>query len=180
MTPTIHQLGGIDHETILALVERLERAYPDSNLGCARTSTKRYGVIGEGKVRGRVALLPFSSGKDLLDHDCPALAALAAEVRKVLPAERSWNLEAWANVLRRGDWFEEHDHVAGENQWSAIYYLAAPAGSRLAFGEDKIDVKTGMLLLFPAAAKHRVPICDGAGQRVSIAFNAWPAPAGAA
>ena len=123
-----------------------------------------------------------------------ALAAVAEityeQIRKRFPAcDMTVQLHggAWANVSRAGDYNKVHNHPGA--MWSGVFYVAMgnrdpePAGSGcLEFVDPRsgnqqalkivIDPKPGQILIFPAWLYHYVNPFRGAGERISVAFNA--------
>jgi uncharacterized protein (TIGR02466 family) len=108
-----------------------------------------------------------------------------------------FRLEGWINVNRAGDHNVLHCHPGCF--LSASYYVSVPAemkGGEIVFRDPRgpavamyetpgIDLPwvgsgmgipftpaTGHLLLFPSWLEHRVERFEGAGERISIAFNA--------
>lgn len=108
-----------------------------------------------------------------------------------------FRLEGWINTNRAGDYNVLHCHPGCF--LSAVYYVKVPQamkGGSIVFRDPRgpavamyetpgIDLPwvgtgtgipfsptTGQLLIFPAWLEHRVEIFEGAGERISIAFNA--------
>jgi uncharacterized protein (TIGR02466 family) len=106
-------------------------------------------------------------------------------------------LRGWINVNRAGDFNTLHSHPGCF--LSATYYVKVPAvmkGGEIYFRDPRgpavamyetpgielpwvgsgigipIAPATGKLLLFPSWLEHRVEPFEGAGERISIAFNA--------
>jgi uncharacterized protein (TIGR02466 family) len=104
-------------------------------------------------------------------------------------------LSAWANVLRRGDYFTPHTH--SNSVWSLVLYVDAgdssrDAGGALALRDPRAGAglvhgptnahdtactftlfpRTGMLVVFPAWLVHWVVPYQGERPRISIALNA--------
>jgi uncharacterized protein (TIGR02466 family) len=101
-----------------------------------------------------------------------------------------FGVQAWAMVMRRGDYTTLHDH--GEAHWSVVYFADAgePSGERagvLAFVDPRrggrpggvlrvgttfeVRPSTGMLVVFPGWLQHFVHGYDGDRPRVSISAN---------
>jgi uncharacterized protein (TIGR02466 family) len=101
-----------------------------------------------------------------------------------------WKVVAWANVNLAGDFNNIHVHPA--STWSGTYYVdagdptdgAAPlhlcdpcAARTITFlpavvqGSVYIHPKPGLMVLFPSYVPHMVLPHEGAGTRISIAFN---------
>lgn len=99
---------------------------------------------------------------------------------------------AWANINPKGAPHPPHFHP--NNFLSGVYYVqAAPGGDRILFHEprpqldiiaprvleptrytaqsEKVRVKPGRLVMFPAWLTHSVPINDSPHLRISVAFN---------
>lgn len=108
---------------------------------------------------------------------------------------RITRLYGWANVNGAGDYNTIHSHPT--SQWSGVYYAAIgendpsrplsgviefqdPRGAPQAqpfpgfdFGHKlRLVPETGLLLVFPSWLLHMVHPFHGAGERISIAFNA--------
>ena len=106
-----------------------------------------------------------------------------------------FRLEGWINVNRAGDHNVLHCHPG--SFLSAVYYARVPQtmrGGEIVFRDPRgpavamyetpgielpwvgtgvpFSPTTGQLLLFPAWLEHRVEPFEGAGERISIAFNA--------
>jgi uncharacterized protein (TIGR02466 family) len=109
----------------------------------------------------------------------------------------TFSLKGWINVNRAGDRNVLHCHPGAF--LSATYYVRTPEemkGGELWFRDPRgpavamyetpgiplswvgsgvglpFPPKTGRLLIFPAWLEHRVEPFEGAGERISIAFNA--------
>jgi uncharacterized protein (TIGR02466 family) len=106
-----------------------------------------------------------------------------------------WEIQAWANVNRRGHFNRQHHHVRNFNLWSGVYYVdtgervtepPSAAGARIVFAdrhrveaagrEDlrhrySVQPETGLMLLFPSSLGHEVEPYRGNGSRITIAFN---------
>ena len=101
-----------------------------------------------------------------------------------------WDVYAWANVNRTGDFNKMHVHPA--STWSGTYYIDAgdPAGAPAPLHLfDPIPARTvtflpkavqesvfihpkpGLMVLFPSYVPHMVFPHEGNGKRISIAFN---------
>jgi uncharacterized protein (TIGR02466 family) len=103
-------------------------------------------------------------------------------------------LNAWANVLRRGNYNTIHNHP--ESTWSGVYYvdvgttatenplsgvlelmdprpfveMVATPGQP--FGRPvRIQPENGLMVLFPSWLYHQVHVYSGEGVRIAIAFN---------
>jgi uncharacterized protein (TIGR02466 family) len=99
---------------------------------------------------------------------------------------------AWANVLRRGDYFSPHLH--GESAWSGTYYLDAgepDMGGILLLRDPRagagqtitpvnrfdtactfeVTPRDGLLVIFPSWLLHMVTPYRGDRPRISVAFN---------
>ncbi len=103
-------------------------------------------------------------------------------------------VQAWAMVMREGDYTVPHDHA--ESHLSGVYYLDAgdadlektPDSGLLAFQDPRgglphvpglelypstftVRPQTGVLVLFPGFLTHYVHPYRGARPRVSVSFN---------
>lgn len=142
----------------------------------------------------------WQSANDLLEWSpaCRDLGQLlSAAVLQLVPqlAADGIYLAAWANLLRRGDYFTPHAHA--DAAWSGVLYVDAgdageAHGGFLSFRDpragsgmvvtptnrfDSADTihhypRTGELLVFPAWLVHWVVPYAGERPRVSVAFNA--------
>lgn len=108
---------------------------------------------------------------------------------------RVTRLYGWANLNRPGDYNTIHSHPT--SQWSGVYYAAIgesdpsrplsgviefqdPRGAPQAQPFPGFDLghklrlvpEAGLLLVFPSWLLHMVHPFHGAGERISIAFNA--------
>jgi uncharacterized protein (TIGR02466 family) len=128
-------------------------------------------------------------------------AHVQAYLNQLRPAERRksdrFRLQGWINVNRPGDRNTLHCHPGCFV--SATYYVSVPQnirGGEIVFRDPRgpavamyetpgIDLPwvgngvgipfspaTGQLLIFPAWLEHAVEPFEGAGERISIAFNA--------
>ena len=135
------------------------------------------------------------AGRRLVDH----IYALAGEATRRVVADYKetkqpdhWSLNAWVNVNRQGHFNKTHLHPGAT--WSGVYYvdigepdepdsvaplhLSDPCLGRSTSFLPKIlpssitlRPKPGMMVLFPSYIPHMVFPHEGAGVRISIAFN---------
>lgn len=140
----------------------------------------------------------WQSESDLLTWSpaCHALGEVFVEaILNVGRASQGIFLAAWANVLRRGDYFTPHTHP--DATWSGVLYVDAGDSSEGSGGfisfrdprggagmvpsllrpEDAAGTihhypRTGELLVFPAWLIHWVVPYTGDLPRISVAFNA--------
>ena len=119
--------------------------------------------------------------------------------RRGEPQQIVWEVECWANVNRRGHANKRHSHPGCF--WSGTYYVATgeageDKGGRFEFLDPRgaaaalplaagyhlpnkapgtatgtVTPRNGRLLLFPSWMPHAVESYQGAGERISIAFN---------
>lgn len=103
-----------------------------------------------------------------------------------------FGVQAWAMVLRRGDYVMVHDH--GEAHWSMVYYVdAGDAGEEglsgaLAFIDPRrggrptpgvelhhsaftVRPRSGVLIMFPGWLQHHVHPYQGERPRISVSCN---------
>lgn len=151
----------------------------------------------------------WHSGLDFLDRPDPAVLALRRMVSRMAqallagsapePAARSFRFDAWANVLRPGDYHAPHNHPNAV--WSGVYYVdagggepgAGPPGRPFAGELEFIDPRVGpnmapfageaferrlrvkpaagLMVCFPAWLRHFTHPHEGPGERISVAFN---------
>jgi uncharacterized protein (TIGR02466 family) len=112
-----------------------------------------------------------------------------AEYRaRMVPME--WEVFAWANVNRAGDFNDMHMHPS--STWSGTYYvdngdptddaaplhLCDPCQARTVNffppvhqASVYVHPKPGLIVLFPSYVPHMVLPHEGTGPRISIAFN---------
>lgn len=120
------------------------------------------------------------------------VSAIATQSKRV---ETTQTMRAWANVCRAGNYHALHNHAT--YHWSGVYYVEAgtkvpgqprsgvieiqdPRGfSEMSgtpgnpFGRSiAVTPVAGILLVFPSWIYHWVDPYEGAGERISIAFNA--------
>lgn len=169
-----------------------------------RTERERPGMDRRSNVGG------WHSGLDFLDWpEAPVqeLKRRIAQMARALldgsapePAARAFRLDAWANVLREGDYHGPHNHPNAV--WSGVYYVEAgeaPAsrayagelelldprvGANMApFAGDaferrvRIRPAAGLMVCFPAWLRHMTHPHIGPGPRISVAFNVQWGPA---
>ncbi|MBP02452.1 MAG: hypothetical protein CMM25_06560 [Rhodospirillaceae bacterium] len=148
----------------------------------------------------------WHSGEDLLTWRIPGIDKLQrwiVEAFNDLTAATSNNqkfhgkleLNAWANLNRKGDYNSVHTHPACV--WSGVYYVESGdppnmdypksgslelldprAGTEmsaipgaLAGMQKNIHPSSGEIIVFPSWLKHHVHPYFGTGNRISIAFN---------
>jgi uncharacterized protein (TIGR02466 family) len=155
---------------------------------------------------GRSNMGGWRSEPKLLDWAEPAVEALSLQIREALRQvvaatagdqafEGIVKINAWANLLRRGNYNAVHNHP--ESCWSGVYYV--DAGSRdpkvplsgvlefldprpfvemvytpgAPFGRPvRIEPENGLMVLFPSWLYHQVHPYAGDEARIAIAFNA--------
>lgn len=88
-------------------------------------------------------------------------------------------IHGWANVLREGEWISKHCHITGKEAYLACtYYLTTnptelyienPANPE----EDRVGIKTEArkIVFFPSWLPHYSDNVEGAGTRISLAFD---------
>lgn len=189
----------------------LRRRLPDHDLANAELQrlvlAMEAGKTGEGR---QDFTTDYRSG-NLLTHDNPAIGWLRDCVNKTiidylqragLDYPVNWSLQGWANVNRRGDYHDPHNHPHA--YLSGTYYVAVPEPER-PLAENRPDVRPGAisfydprgfanmtairgdrqieaefthrpqagdLLLWPAFLMHFVHPNLAEAKRVSISFNA--------
>jgi uncharacterized protein (TIGR02466 family) len=124
-----------------------------------------------------------------------AVADCVAQAGSASPSEIAVSLFGWANVLETGGYHTYHHHP--DCHLSGIYYVrtGTPDGANpksgtvcfyepraggsvprvpyLGFGEDfDLAPAEGMLVIFPSYIGHAAHPFTGAGQRITVAFNA--------
>ena len=108
-------------------------------------------------------------------------------------------VNAWANLLRKGNYNSIHNHP--ESAWSGVYYVDAgstdennPLSGVLElldprpfvemvsipgtpFGRPvRINAENGLMVLFPSWLYHHVHAYTGGNDRIAIAFNVATLP----
>lgn len=99
----------------------------------------------------------------------------------VRPEPELTRLEAWANLAKRGDWYEIHNHPGA--QWSGVYYashggnlvLINPLGGYGFLPGNtprvrEVEPLPGRVVIFPSYVQHFTRP-NAADCRVSVAFN---------
>ena len=149
----------------------------------------------------------WHSTKDLHEWPTEASAALKKHIQLLLTQMirdtvkdakeehfQNWEIEAWANVNKSGDYNYPHNHTKGGALWSGIYYLEpgdSKRGGRTKFEdrsgvakeilnnsdpyerEHAITPQRGLMVLFPATLWHYVEKYQGSEERITIAFNGF-------
>jgi uncharacterized protein (TIGR02466 family) len=154
----------------------------------------------------------WHSGLDFADWPAPPVRELRRRIERMAralldgsapePAARIFRLDAWANVLRQGDYHSPHNHPNAV--WSGVYYVddGAVSADRPHAGElelldpragvnmapfageaferrVRIKPATGLMVCFPAWLRHLTHPYSGPGERISVAFNVqWGAAEG--
>jgi uncharacterized protein (TIGR02466 family) len=113
-------------------------------------------------------------------------------------APKSWFINSWAVIL--SDQGYQLSHIHPEAWMSGVYYVAiAEEGMGPGHGEDgwiefgslsdqlfakiapptrRIEPRPGLMVMFPSYTYHRTIPFSGRGERISIAFDVFAAPAG--
>lgn len=84
--------------------------------------------------------------------------------------------EAWGNILNKGDFVEEHDHISDNGNlslnFSGILYLTN-VGPGTYFTEFNKEIKPeiGKIIIFDCKYRHLVKKYDKDEDRITIAFN---------
>ncbi|MEO1190803.1 MAG: TIGR02466 family protein [Pseudomonadota bacterium] len=163
---------------------------------------KRYASKGYSNFGGWHSGYSFEDwGGPPLQKILEAAKTLAASATKQRLGEEDappprWQIKCWANVIRRGNANNMHNHVGC--YWSGAYYLEAgeagqseSAGGLLVFhdprnGAVSLDLararggaethpvvvpETGVLVLFPSWLTHSVTPYLGSGVRISVGVN---------
>lgn len=136
--------------------------------------------------------------KMVIDHVGATHSKIVAE--RGLPPSPPWRFaaQAWAMVMRHGDYTITHDH--GDADWSTTYYVDAgdsdfertPESGALSVIDPRrsgrpipglelgttftIRPRTGMLVVFPGWLQHYVHPYGGTRPRISIACNVTMSP----
>lgn len=91
------------------------------------------------------------------------------------------SMNVWFNVMAPGDATLPHRHDVDDERLSGVYYLTVPRASgdlmvATPAGRRVLTPVPGVLVLFPPHWEHEVTPHRGRGIRLSMAFNAGPAP----
>ncbi len=171
----------------------------------AATPTNNYANVGG-----------WHSNGDLLEWPSPEIVTLRSWITGALtqmvqatgqlpevqgraaPPRGGFQLTAWGNISRRGNYHRMHNHP--NSAWSGVYYVAGSSSSDSMGGvlelydprpfTEMVDVPgspygqrihirpiPGLMVLFPSWLYHFVHPCNTDTERVSIAFNAAWRPA---
>ncbi len=153
----------------------------------------------------------WRSEPDLLQWQGAEIKVFESEIQKAVGQviastsgeqgfEGHLKINAWANLLRRGNYNTVHNHP--ESAWSGVYYVDAgsaditnplsgvlelmdprPFVEMVAvpgspFGRPvRIDAENGLMVLFPSWLYHHVHAYSGESDRIAIAFNVSAMPA---
>jgi uncharacterized protein (TIGR02466 family) len=136
--------------------------------------------------------------KIIVDHVGATHSKMVTDLGSA-PPPYSFAAQAWAMVMRHGDYTIAHDH--GEAHWSTSYYVDAgdadfdrtPDSGALAVLDPRrggrpipglesgatftIRPRTGMLVVFPGWLQHYVHPYRGARPRIAISCNITMSPA---
>lgn len=74
--------------------------------------------------------------------------------------------DAWGNLLKSGDYVEEHSHIAGGTDYATVVYFG---DSEITVGNTIFHNDRGHVLTFPASLQHSVP--PAKEERITMAFN---------
>lgn len=92
------------------------------------------------------------------------------DVTYVLNIPKSNLVDAWGNILKKGDSVEEHSHY--KCSLSGVLYLTENGpGTYFPQFNKTVDEKIGKVVLFNGNALHSVPVYKGNEDRYTIAFN---------
>jgi len=73
----------------------------------------------------------------------------------------------WANVMKDGSVYYEHDH--GKTKWTMIWFLTDGGELWLDGGVIKISPMPGLVVMFPGNVRHSVP--NNNKTRVNVVVN---------
>jgi hypothetical protein len=85
--------------------------------------------------------------------------------------------QAWGNILKKGEYVEEHDHLGIENintiiDISGVLYLTdIKPGTYFKEFNKTIDPEIGKIIIFDNKYRHSVDKCDTNKERITLAFN---------
>lgn len=148
----------------------------------------------------------WHSPNDFILRDTPPMRQLIDRARTMTgeltrafraPKNYGFKIEGWANVLRRGQYNNIHNHP--NCTWSGVYYVTGNPppdpeedtgfsgkiefhdprpGATMSFSEDDklqrqllLSPKAGTMIMFPSWLHHSVHPYFGREARISIAFN---------
>ena len=182
-----------------------QRSWPDSQ---ALNGALRDLVLNEPRRSQGVKISNvggWHSAKDLHERSEPCIRELVERIRAMTrdlvyetvdnPLEahlENWEIEAWANINRRGNYNSAHIHEP-KFVWSGVYYVdpgdVDPPSGDIKF-EDRSGVakevlrnadpferevavrpEAGLMIMFPVTLFHYVEPYLGQRPRISIAFN---------
>jgi uncharacterized protein (TIGR02466 family) len=150
----------------------------------------------------------WHSNTDLFDNELPVIHQLKSRFHAYVtdlfksvsssptqPLSPNFRMEAWANVLRSGQYHSVHSHPNAF--WSGVYYvngnptpkqnhlfsgklefidprpgagLTYTEGTTL-YGRFLLNPSPGQMVIFPGWLQHQVHPFFGEGERITIAFN---------
>ena len=186
------QVAGAEatNEQLAALVLERERTSPShdhANFGGWHSRTDLLDWPGDAVARLRGWIT------EALQQVVRASAQLPESQARTAPPRGAFNVSAWANVARRGNYHRMHNHPS--SAWSGCYY-ATNAGSEYSlagvlefydprpftemvevpgtpYGQRMLIRPTpGLLVMFPSWLYHFVHPMASDTPRISIAFNA--------
>ena len=108
--------------------------------------------------------------QDFLKQDNPAVKWLQGCINKTvvdylkaqgIDYDINWNLQAWANVNRLGDYHNLHNHP--HSYLSGTYYVAVPSDSAVASGSRK-DLNPGAISFYDPRAQANMTAINRDGQ----------------
>jgi len=180
--PTLVGMFEVDDRELLAHASEQILARSTTHPGVARGERTGW--------QSEADLLGWTPALHRVGDLCSQAIAAVAE-----PASENIYLSAWANVLRRGDYFTPHTHA--NTVWSVVLYVDAGdsaadvggvlclrdprAGAGMVHGPTNVHdtactfqltPRTGVLVVFPAWVVHWVVPYRGERPRISIAVNA--------
>jgi uncharacterized protein (TIGR02466 family) len=153
-----------------------------------------YANVGGYHSRADLLDWPIPEAGTLRGWITEAINHMIGSVTEGRPLRGGYGISAWANIARTGNYHRVHNHP--KSAWSGVYYVeigqvdpkhplagvlelcdprpftemvaspGEPFGKRVIFRPEP-----GMMVLFPSWLYHFVNPFQGAGERISIAFN---------
>lgn len=141
---------------------------------------------GSASSTGQAADLPTDLTTDYLQQDLlaiehPALQWLAACINKTVAdylrgtgvdVDASWQLQAWANINRLGDYHNLHNHP--HSYLSGTYYVQVPADSERQAG-SRADLDSGAISFYDPRGQANMTAIKGDAQ-IDPEYRVLPRP----
>lgn len=205
--PDISRIPMREHLTLTFPTPVLVYPWPDSDAlnDALRDQVLTAERAGPGIAKSNVG--GWHSDLDLLSWDGDSIRTLMARIEAAIieltgfflagpgsPQPVRFRAEAWANVLRAGQYNNLHNHA--DAHWSGVYYVTGnptvagrPMSGKLEFvdprpaatmvvldnnklyGRQMLNPVAGTMVVFPSWLQHQVHPYFGPDERISISFN---------